>query len=206
MSANYNNSTWFYDRLSRLVYGMALIDAQLFLLKFIPPESNVLIVGGGTGWILEEITKRHANDLNITYVEIAPKMMVSSKKKNIGGNRVVFVNSAVEDVALRDDFDVVITPFLFDNFTQINFERIFAHIHEALKPGGLWLNCDFQLTGKWWQAVLLKTMFLFFRMVCNIEATKLPAIERRFELFGYKNTAEQSYYGSFIISKVYQKR
>jgi ubiquinone/menaquinone biosynthesis C-methylase UbiE len=205
MSANYNNSAWFYDRLSRLVYGSALIDAQLFLLKFIPPESNVLIVGGGTGWILEEITERHPKGLTITYVEIAPKMMAASKKKNIGGNWVVFVNSAVEDVLLPDDFDVVITPFLFDNFTQINFERIFTHIHCALKPGGLWLNCDFQLTGKWWQYLLLKTMFLFFRMVCKIEASRLPDIERQFEFRGYNNVSRSAFYGNFIEANAYVK-
>ena len=87
MSANYNNSAWFYDRLSRLVYGRALKNAQLFLLKFIPPDSKILIAGGGTGWILEEITRLHPEGLNITYVEIAPKMMALSKKEILGATK-----------------------------------------------------------------------------------------------------------------------
>jgi len=205
MSANYNNSAWFYDRLSRLVYGRALINAQLFLLNFIPPGAKIMIAGGGTGWILEEITKLHPNGLNIIYVEIAPKMMTLSKERNTAGNKVTFINSAVEDVALQPDFDVVITPFLFDNFTQGNMERIFAHIQSCLKPGGLWLNCDFQLSGQWWQNVLLKTMFLFFRIVCNIEASKLPAIGKQFILLGYKSIQRKAFFDEFIISAVYQQ-
>jgi ubiquinone/menaquinone biosynthesis C-methylase UbiE len=205
MSANFNNSAWFYDRLSRLVYGRSLINARLFLLKFIPPNAKILIAGGGTGWILEEITRLQPEGLAISYVEIAPKMMALSKKRNIGRNTVVYIIAAIEDVPLPADFDVVITPFLFDNFTQANFESIFRHIQDCLKPQGLWLNCDFQFTGRWWQNFLLKTMFWFFRLVCNIEASRLPDIKKQFDLGGYRIVAEDTFYLGFITSAVYQR-
>jgi ubiquinone/menaquinone biosynthesis C-methylase UbiE len=205
MAANYNNSAWFYDRLSRLVYGKALVKAQVYLLQFIPVNSSVLIVGGGTGWILEEITRAHPSGLQITYVEVAPKMMALSKKKNAGLNEVVFINYAIEDAVITDDFDVVITPFLFDNFTEETLQRVFDCIHSLLKPGGSWLNCDFQLSGKWWQKALLKSMFLFFRAICNIEASKLPDIERQFELHGYKIMEQQTFFDGFITSKALKR-
>ncbi len=181
MAANYNNSAWFYDKLSTIIYGKALVRAQVYLLPFIAPQSKVLLVGGGTGWILEEIAKVHSSGLQITYVEVATKMIGLARKKNSGDNKVEFVNHAVEDVSFENEFDVVITPFLFDNFTEENLQKIFAHIHHALKPGDLWLNTDFRVTGKWWQKMLLKLMLLFFRVICNIEAKKLPEIEKCFE-------------------------
>jgi ubiquinone/menaquinone biosynthesis C-methylase UbiE len=204
MAANFNNSAWFYDRLSRLVYGKALIKAQVYLLRFIPPNSNVLIVGGGTGWILEKIAKIYPSGLQCTYVEVAPKMMALSKKRDAGDNQVVFINEAIENVSFPMDFDIVITPFLFDNFTEQTFKQVFNRIHSLLKPGGLWLNCDFQLKGKWWQKVLLKSMFLFFRLICDIEASALPAIDKQFEQCGYSTIASQTFFGEFIISKVYK--
>jgi spermidine synthase len=70
MAANFNNSAWFYDGLSRLVYGNALVEAQVYLLQFIRPNSKILIAGGGTGWILEELAKLHPEGLKIAYVEI----------------------------------------------------------------------------------------------------------------------------------------
>ena len=40
MAANYDNSAWFYDRLSRVVYGRALIRSQVYLLRYIPAEES----------------------------------------------------------------------------------------------------------------------------------------------------------------------
>jgi ubiquinone/menaquinone biosynthesis C-methylase UbiE len=206
MAANYDNAAWFYDSLSHLVFGKALVNAQVYLLQFIPENATILIVGGGTGWILDEITKKHPSGLQITYVEVSPKMMTLSKKRNFADNQVVFVNGAIEDVQHLPDFDVVITPFLFDNFKVETFKRVFAHINSYLNAGGIWLNCDFHLNGKWWQKLLLKSMFLFFRIVCNIEGFKLPDIGQEFIIKGYKAVASQSFFGEFIIAKAYKMR
>ena len=204
MAANYNNSTWFYDPASKLIYGKSLIQAQAFLLRFIPAKSKILIVGGGTGWILAEIAKIHPSGLKITYVEIAPKMMALSKKRDAGNNDIDFINDAIENVDLQNGYDVIITPFLFDNFTEDNFQKIFGHIHPALKPNALWLNTDFRPTGKWWQNILLGSMFLFFRLICRIEAKKLPGIQATFVKYGYLAIEQRSFFGDFILSSAYR--
>lgn len=203
MASNYNNSAWFYDGLSRLVYGRALINAQIYLLQFVPVNSTVLIVGGGTGWILEELTKIHLSGVSITYVEIAADMMARSMRRNTGQNSVVFINDAIENVDINKKFDVVITPFLFDNFTEATAQKVFNYIHQLLTPGAIWLNADFQLIGKWWQSVLLKSMFLFFRMLCKIEASQLPDVEQLFNARGYRAVERRSFYGNFVVSMVY---
>jgi ubiquinone/menaquinone biosynthesis C-methylase UbiE len=205
MAANFNNSAWFYDRLASLVYGKALVNAQLYLLQYIKPGSNILIVGGGTGWILEELTKLHPFGLHITYVEVSANMMALSRKRDTGKNEVAYINDAIENVSLSPDFDVVITPFLFDNFTEQTLSIVFAHIHKSLKPGGLWLNADFQLTGKWWQGFLLKSMFLFFKIVCGIEASKLPKITDYFTANSYAVVDEKTFFNEFIVARVYGK-
>jgi ubiquinone/menaquinone biosynthesis C-methylase UbiE len=206
MSSNYDNSAWFYDRLSRLVYGNALINAQVYLLPYVPSNSTVLIVGGGTGWILEELARVHPTGLTITYVEISAKMMALSKSRNYGDNKVTYINQAVEEVIFSEKFDVVITPFLFDNFKEGTLQQVFNHLNNQLKTGGLWLNTDFQLTGKWWQNVLLKSMFLFFRVICGIETSVLPDIEQQFKQNRYQAIAQKNFYGDFIDSKVYPKQ
>ncbi|WP_428328461.1 class I SAM-dependent methyltransferase [Mucilaginibacter sp.] len=204
MAANYNNSAWFYDRLSRMVYGKALVNAQVWLLQYIPANSNILVVGGGTGWILDELAKLHPAGLQITYVEVAANMMALSKKRNVAANKITYMNLPIENAELSRVFDVVITPFLFDNFTEQTLQKVFNHINLLIKPNGLWLNADFQLTGKWWQNVLLKTMFMFFRILCNIEASRLPDIETHFKNNGYTVIGQQTFFNEFIISKVYK--
>lgn len=205
MPANYDNSASFYDKLSRLVFGKALVNAQAWLLPQIPKNAKVLIVGGGTGWILEETTKLQPSGLNITYVEISAKMMALSRKRNIGTNYVEFINKAVEDACLSADFNVVITPFLFDNFTEESLPEVFQHIHQCLKPGGLWLYTDFQLTGRWWQYAMLKSMLLFFKVLCGVPSWRLPYVGKQFGKFGYDVIEEKNFFGDFVVSKVYKK-
>jgi alkyl hydroperoxide reductase subunit AhpC len=81
---------------------------------------------------------------------------------------------------------------------------VFNGINALLKKDGLWLNCDFQLTGKWWQWVMLKSMFMFFRLICNIEASKLPNIHKCFEDKGFKVIASKNFFGEFIGAGVYK--
>ncbi|WP_448701155.1 class I SAM-dependent methyltransferase [Mucilaginibacter sp. AW1-3] len=204
--ANYDNSARFYDKLSRMVYGKALVTSQVYLLQFIPPGASVLIVGGGTGWILEEITKLHPSGLKITYIEISAKMTALARGRNVAGNQVTFINQPVEEVNSNENFDVIITPFLFDNFSELTMQKVFTHLHAQLKPKGLWLFTDFQLTGKLWQSVLLKSMYYFFSILCGIETTTMPDIESQFVKYGYKKTAVKTFFGEFIISTEYQKQ
>jgi ubiquinone/menaquinone biosynthesis C-methylase UbiE len=197
MPSNYDNSAVFYDRLSRVVFGQALISSQVYLLPFIPPNASVLIVGGGTGWILEEIAKTYPSGLSITYVEISAKMNALAQKRNTANNQVIFVNKPIEAVADSDSYDVIITSFLFDNFSETTLATVFAHLHKMLKPNGVWLCTDFQFTGKLWQQILLKSMYFFFGMLCRIETNKMPDIENHFIKLRYKKIVAKTFFGDF---------
>jgi len=205
MGGNYDNSASFYDCLSRLVFGKALVNAQVCFLPHIPADASILIIGGGTGWILEEIAKILPKGLHITYVEISAKMMTISRKRNVGNNHVEFINMAIEEVKVSNSFDVIITPFLFDNYTEPALPVTFTHIHQMLKPGGMWLNTDFRLTGKWWQFVMLKSMLLFFKLLCGVESWRLPDVGKQFSGAGYQLIEQKSFYKDFVVTGMYRK-
>ncbi len=202
---NYDSIAWFYDRLSRLVYGQALVKAQQYLLAAIPANSRVLIVGGGTGWVLEEIAKIHAAGLSITYVDSSPKMIALARERNACGNKVTFIAAAIEAIEPPDVYDVVLTPFLFDNFTDAGMRKVFAYLNNSLEPRGIWLFCDFRKTDVFWQRAMLKVMYLFFRMSCGIEAKELPKTEECFAECGYKVKKHETFVKGFVVSTVYEK-
>jgi ubiquinone/menaquinone biosynthesis C-methylase UbiE len=203
MPSNFENAATFYDKLSQLVYGKALLKAQGHFLSYIKPGSHILIAGGGTGKIIEQITAQHAHTLTIVYVELSESMMALSRKRAHGNNKVIFINKPVESVVFDMKFDVIITSFFFINFKQENLEGHFNHIHHFAKPGALWLNTDFQYTGRWWQWLLLKSMFWFFKVVCNIETTTLPNTAESFYRHDYHPINEKDFFGSFIKTTVY---
>ena len=49
MPANYNNSAWFYDTLSRIVYGRAVINAQIYLFGGATSLFEISTNSGGVG-------------------------------------------------------------------------------------------------------------------------------------------------------------
>ena len=207
MGNNYNSIANIYDVLSRVVFGKSIMKAQIFLLKYIPENSKVLIVGGGTGWILSELSKMYEKGIEIMYVEKSAKMIALSKQKNIQHNSVEFINAGIEEFPTGKKFDIIFTAFLFDNFLPEKIEFVFSKLNQLLKPNGLWLYADFmndKMNSKWWQKFLLKTMYLFFKITCNIETQQLINMSAYF-VGGYNKLSEKYFYSRFIKSAVYKK-
>jgi ubiquinone/menaquinone biosynthesis C-methylase UbiE len=204
--SDFNSVAHFYDWLSRLVFGQRIKKAQIEVLKFIPPNSSILIAGGGTGWILEEINKVIPSGLTITYIDKSSKMIQLSKKRKQAGNSVEFINESIEEINLQSQkYDVILTPFFLDCFSQKTFEFVFQKLNASLKQDGLWLNIDFHLSNKSknWQKAMVKIMYAFFSLLCNIEAKKLPFINDSFS--NYTLIKQKAYCNNFIVMQVFQK-
>jgi ubiquinone/menaquinone biosynthesis C-methylase UbiE len=177
------------------------------LLKYVPPGSTILIVGGGTGWILEELSKQYNTGLIIDYVESSAQMVALSKKRWYGDNAVHFINLPIESFTAGHSYDIIITPFVFDNFNPDKAGQVFKNLHRELKTKGIWLYADFvynENEGRLWQKLLLKTMYLFFSLTSNIETSELENMERCFDN-RYQKIFESWFYARFIRSQAYQK-
>ena len=206
--ANYDKIARYYDFLSRLMFFKSQVNAQINQLKYIRPNASILIVGGGTGWILEELAKVYPQGLKITYLEISEKMILISKKRDIKNNEVEFICSAVEAFNFNKQYDVVLTPFLFDNFADLQVGRIFNQLNNQLKLGGRWLMVDFSLdekAGRWWRKLLLRTMYTFFKTIGIVETSTLIDVTPYFKANRFVQLEERHYYNKFIKAVVYQK-
>ena len=194
--------------LSRIVFGKNIVKAQVCLLQYVQAHSSILIVGGGTGWILEELTKQYPSGLIIDYVENSAEMIALSKSRNCGSNVVNYIKLPIEDFKSSELYNVILTPFVFDNFTHEKAGVMFARLNAMLKKQGNWLYADFvhnENEGKLWQKFLLKTMYLFFRITTDIETHELADVEVYFE-DDYEKVFERRFYLKFIKSLVYRKR
>lgn len=208
MRNNYDRVAGYYDRLSRLVFGKALVRAQQDLIPHLQAPGRLLIIGGGTGWILEEIARLHPTGLAIDYVEISENMLSLSRKRNVAGNKVRFVHSAIENFTTPHRYEAVITPFLFDNFSTERAEAVFQQLHQVLLPQGQWLFADFNIEksgNAWWQKLLLRSMYTFFRTLSHVEARQLPDMPRLFAMHGYEICDAHYHFGRFIRSAVYRQ-
>ncbi|WP_421946112.1 class I SAM-dependent methyltransferase [Pedobacter sp.] len=209
MANNYDKIAKHYDWLSRIVFSKAQVNAQKNQLKYLTPNACILIVGGGTGWILEEIAKIYPSGLKIVYVEISAKMIALSKNRDFKENDVKFENQAIENFESAIEFDFILTPFLFDNFNQEQAELVFHKLNLLLKNNGKWFLVDFTLqhgVGKWWKSLLLKSMYLFFRFFKMVSVSKLVEMKPYFLKQDYIILEERFYFKNFIEATVYLKQ
>ncbi|MET3115074.1 ubiquinone/menaquinone biosynthesis C-methylase UbiE [Pedobacter sp. CG_S7] len=209
MLNNYDKIARYYDFLSRIVFLNTQVKAQTIQLSDIPPYSKLLIAGGGSGWILEELSKLQPKNLSITYIEISTEMINLAKRRNIRHNKIEFINGALETFVTNQKYDVIHTAFFFDNFAKDRVDFVFRKLNDLLRPGGLWLYSDFSYqhqTDKKWKGIFLKLMYLFFNKIANVEATELIDTSVNFERAAYKKLKEREYYLKFIKAIIYIKQ
>ena len=208
MGNNYDKIANYYDRIHHLFYGQSEIHAQVELLDYVRPGDRLLILGGGTGWILDKIGAIFPSGLRITYVESSARMMELTKTRKWGQNEVELVTSTVEEWKGDMVYDCVLTGLFFDNFQDAHAAAIVRQVSPYLKNGGYWLESDFyypRRRGKLWQAILLYSMYISARLICGVEARRLPDMDRIFTEEGYRVLYTTFHYQRFIRSVVYRK-
>lgn len=211
MQNDFNFVAPFYDQLARLVFGSAIRKAQTWLLPFIPENARVLILGGGTGWLLTEMLTQ-TNAGRILYLEASEKMLQRSKKRYASspGNsktQVEFRLGTEKDLLPAETFEVIVTPFLLDLFLPASLAKLMQELYARLNPGGRWLVADFEPrnASNYWQKGLLKMMVLFFKLTANLQSNALPNLEAVFAGLPLKLLRKENFYRKLIFAAVYRK-
>lgn len=200
-SNDFDRLAFVYDRLAKLFFGKSIIESQTYFLNKIPDNSKVLILGGGTGWILTEISKTK-NELDICYIEASEKMIARAKEKSRSNRRVYFIHGTENDIPSGEHFDVVITNFYLDLFSDDSLKIILEKIKKSTMIRTQWIVTDF-VNNTWWQNFLLKLMYIFFQVTCNIEARRLPAWRIGLQNLGAKEVDSRNYYGNFMQTSLF---
>ena len=91
---NYNHLAWIYDWLAKIVFGNNQEIAKQAFLTHIPDKAKVLIVGGGTGKIID-----YLRDLNkqlvVDFVEPSANMMIRAKKREVSHLQINFYRRSI---------------------------------------------------------------------------------------------------------------
>lgn len=202
----------FYDRLARLVYGDALEQAQRSLLPYLPPQGRVLVIGGGSGWILEQILLTEKK-LDILYIDAAPAMLqraeqVYARFRKPHHGSVSFRLGTEQTLQPNERFEVVITPFLLDLFPPRRLQQLMGTLAATLTPNGQWLFADFwpvQQPPPFWQRLLIGGMYAFFGILSGVKAKQLPNYAAHFKSLGFQDKHSKSFYSGMVQAKVFHR-
>jgi ubiquinone/menaquinone biosynthesis C-methylase UbiE len=209
MKNNFNPVAWCYDELSWIVFGNKLKQSQRVLLDHVQDGAKILILGGGTGWMLHELLKTKKVD-KVDYLEASEKMLYKTKERIPSEYHacINFIHGQEDQIPEHTYYDCVITCYFFDLFSGERQKKIIALITNSLKEEGRLLVADFNLSfsSPLFHKVLMKTMYLFFRMVSNIEASTLEPFRLILREQFLNSLPVASTMNGFILSETYCKK
>ncbi len=195
-----------YDSLASIVFDRSLERAQTVFLDRIPAGASVLIVGGGTGRLLEPLLADRQLT-RIVYLEASVRMLARASRRVLNRQLPGTVEFRLGDeTALTpgERFDVLITPFVLDLFTAQTLQlRLLPRLRMALKPGGQWLVTEFVPATGWGQKNLIQTMIWFFRLTSNIETRQLADWQSLMADIGLRLRERRPQVGGLVSAEVW---
>jgi ubiquinone/menaquinone biosynthesis C-methylase UbiE len=197
-----------YGLISRLVFGKALLSARRIHLHLIKPEHRVLILGGGTGEVLEVILGNNP-DQEVTYWESSGKMMSLSRRRNeiYDSATVTWIEEPYPSERSSGNYDVVITNFFLDLFDDQELKTVGERIYKDLNEEGLWIFTDFRSEpGRDnWQSSFIRLMYLFFRITTGLKTQKLADFHGFFESRNLETIQHKEFFNGMIESVAMRK-
>lgn len=201
MSPDYDIIAHQYDKLSHWVFGKKQERAKNENIDLIQSGSKILIVGGGTGSILEYISDLKRNN-TIDFVDVSEKMISKAKLRSIGDNRVSFYCGSIEDFKLSN-YDVIITNFFFDQFEEDKARKILCELKGKLNRDGLFLFSDFLNPTDIRNKIIHSIMKFYFKTVIGLKVKKYPDYENIFRQSGF-NILSSKIIGRNIMVQIYK--
>ena len=195
-----------YDALAALVFGPALRNTQRAALTGLPAGApQVLILGGGTGWVLSEVLRRRPA-ATVLYLEASPRMLARARARLRPSQlaQVGFRHGTQQALAPGEVFDAVLTFFVLDCIGTPDLPDALARLHAALRPGGRWLLADFRPARRGWRRLLLAAMFGFFRLTTRLRARELPDLAAALAARGLHGEKKGQFYCGATEAVVFQ--
>lgn len=200
---NYNFIAPYYHSLSKFIFLNRQHQAHFLILKHLKKGDKILWVGGGGGKFIPELEKLNLN-LEIDYIDFSSRMIDLAKKERTLKLKINFIVADIFDFETDKKYDVVISSFLFDHFDQDKAEKLFLQLNEYMKSKGIWFYIDFNQNQEAWQRIVTNLMFVFFRVVINLEINQLPKMRDFFESY-FEIVEQKFFFKKYIESVVYKK-
>ncbi|QYZ78555.1 class I SAM-dependent methyltransferase [Methanofollis formosanus] len=149
-------------------------DAPAFfgtIADFIPEgKIEVLELGSGTGFVTEQILSANPQ-AKVTCIDMDPAMLaVAQRKENL--KTIAFLEGDFREVWPDGMFDLVLTSLCLHHLPDDDRAMILGHVHDALKPGGRFVNGDVFRPEEIWEEKILSA-----RWYHSMQTNGLPAVE-----------------------------
>ncbi len=170
-----------YRWLEYLTFGPALQKTRLHYLPALLNSRNALILGDGDGRFTAALLAAnpnitiHAIDISATMLQLLRQRCESAIPNAAARLRTQEANALT--VPLNSNYDLIVTHFFLDCLTQPELNSLVTRVTKNMQPGALWLLSDFRIPSnlaKLPAQLLIRSLYLAFRILTNLRTTTLP--------------------------------
>jgi ubiquinone/menaquinone biosynthesis C-methylase UbiE len=181
MAMSFDRLAPHYRWMEWLLAGDKLQRCRTAFLDLIPMPEHALLLGEGHGRFLTALLQKHP-DVRVTCLDASARMLDGTRnhlrKIGVNAGRVHWIHADISEWQPASmNFDLIVTNFFLDCFPAGQMEQIIHRLAGVSAPGARWLLADFREPpsgfAKWRARLVLATMYLFFRLMTHIPATKL---------------------------------
>lgn len=177
----YDKVAFIYDKIVELFFGKSLLKIQEDALAKSIPFKSILIIGGGSGAVLDFILK-HQHESKIMYWEASSKMIAKAQKRFYGNlNTDILFIKQIEEVD-NPRADVILLPFVLDCYEADSIRSLLQQCRTMLNKRGSIIIIDFNQDIRYgFKENKIKTLFIkaltqFFYTIKASESTGLSNI------------------------------
>lgn len=205
---DFNRIAWFYDALADLIFRGIILQSQTHFIHLIKPYNRILIIGGGSGKVLDTLDQLN-QPIIIDFVEPSAAMMKKAKKRASGlvNLNVHFYQQKFEVFNSVSTYDWICCFYFLDLFRKEALIQNITHIYRLMTDQTFLLVSDFQIkpNEKGWQKGLSDIMHTFFRLTASLESRRLQDINALILNGGFERIEFCDFFDQFIFSATYKK-
>ncbi len=200
-----------YRFLEHLVFGRALERRRFEYLEQVAGLRRVLMLGDGDGRFTAEFVKRNRL-AEVDSVELSSGMLALARKRvehEVHGARVRFWLADARTVELPGPYDLIVTHFFLDCFTESELAGLVAGLAKHCSPGGRWLISEFGLPSAGLRRVaagaLIRAMYWFFRTATGLPVNRLPQYAPVLAANGFRVVGQCSKASGLLVSELWER-
>ena len=205
----------YYQVLEHLSFGRYLERRRFAFLGEAWTSRRAIVCGGGNGRFLARLLRVNSR-VEVDFVDLSPKMVELAERRVAGMGRTFRerVRFRVGDVwefePRTDGYDLIVTHFFLDCFSEPELAGIVACLGSWGVPDGRWIVSDFRQAegpvGRLWTRAVIRGLYAAFRFTTGLRVTRLPNYAAALVREGYLQRCEEKALGGLLHSSLWEAR
>jgi SAM-dependent methyltransferase len=195
-----------------LAFGDALERRRREYIGEVSNATSVLILGDGDGRFTAEFLDRNRGAF-VDSVDLSAKMLALARQRvaqrKLDTRRFHFRQGDARTIELPRKYDLIVSHFFLDCLFSRELESLVARISDAACPSMRWLVSEFRAPEsgmrRWAAVVLIRGMYLFFRIVTGLKVSRIPNYAAIFALHGFRRVRHTSAASGMLVSELWER-